>query len=89
MNWRTRFLYISREWKKGSTTFKAEKTIDLLTLSIQLSKSASVRSGGGLVTPESRVKVVGTNCNIPTVGQKQCVSKMLLKIKKKCFEIFS
>lgn len=36
----------------------------ILTLSIQLSKSASLRSGGGLVTPGSRVNVVGMNCNI-------------------------
>lgn len=34
-----------------------------LTLSIQLSKSASLKSGGGLVTPESRVNAVGVNCN--------------------------
>lgn len=33
-----------------------------ITLSIQVSKSASLKSGGGLVTPESRVSVVGTNC---------------------------
>lgn len=35
----------------------------ILALSIQLSKSASLRGGGGLVTPESRVNVVGMNCN--------------------------
>lgn len=36
----------------------------ILALSIQLSKSASLRRGGGLVTPGSRVNVVGMNCNI-------------------------
>lgn len=40
-----------------------------LTLSIQLSKSASLRRGGGLVTPESRVNVVGVNCNKPPSNQ--------------------
>lgn len=30
---------------------------------MQFSKSASLKSGGGLVTPESRVNVVGINCN--------------------------
>ena len=29
---------------------------------MQLSKSASLKRGGGLVTPESRVNVVGVNC---------------------------
>lgn len=38
-------------------------SMQLLTLSIQVSKSASLKSCGGLVTPESRVKVVGMNCN--------------------------
>lgn len=48
------------------TTMKrgANKTV-LLTLSMQLSKSASHNSGGGLVTAESRVKRVGINCTIP------------------------
>lgn len=35
----------------------------ILTLSIRLSKSASLRRGGGLVFPGSRVNVVGMNCN--------------------------
>ena len=43
---------------------KPDQSINHITLSIQLSRSASLRSGGGLVTPESRVSVVGMNCNI-------------------------
>ena len=30
---------------------------------MQLNRSASLKSGGGLVTPESKVSVVGMNCN--------------------------
>jgi len=33
-------------------------------MTLQFSKSASLKSGGGLVTPESSVKVVGMNCDI-------------------------
>jgi hypothetical protein len=34
------------------------------TLSMQPRRSASERRGGGRVTPESSVKVVGTNCKV-------------------------
>jgi hypothetical protein len=37
---------------------------NLCTLSMQLRRSASARRGGGRVTPESSVKVVGTNCKV-------------------------
>lgn len=49
----------------ANTTMKrgANKTVSI-TLSIQLSKSASLSSGGGLVIAESRVKRVGINCTI-------------------------
>lgn len=38
-------------------------------MSIQLSKSASLKSGGGRVTPESRINVDGMNCNINSTGE--------------------
>lgn len=56
-------MHLREQYKKY---YKARLENNLLTLSIQLSKSASLRSGGGLVTPESRVSVVGMNCNIST-----------------------
>lgn len=58
--------------KRGAT-----KTV-LLTLSIQLSKSASHNSGGGLVTAESRVKRVGINCTKPRHSE---LSSVVLGIK--------
>lgn len=53
-----------QEYANITTKGRGNKTI-LITLSIQLSKSASHNSGGGLVTAESRVKVVGINCRLP------------------------
>lgn len=56
-------------------------------MSIQLSKSASLRSGGGLVTPESRVNDVGINCNTTGVHvtnfemHTQAKAKLDLKVQ--------
>lgn len=41
-----------------------ERTKYRSTLSMQFSRSASLNNGGGLVTPESRVNVVGMNCDM-------------------------
>lgn len=53
------------EQEYANTTMKRgpNKTVSI-TLSIQLSKSASLNSGGGLVINGSRVKRVGINCTI-------------------------
>uniref|UniRef100_A0A0A9HE08 Uncharacterized protein n=1 Tax=Arundo donax TaxID=35708 RepID=A0A0A9HE08_ARUDO len=61
----------------GQVTSLCEKKIS--ALSIQLRRSASARRGGGRVTPESSVKVLGTNCcpmlyvgsNVPPHESKQ------------------
>lgn len=48
-------------------------------MSIQPNRSASLKRGGGLVTPESRVKVVGVNCTLQqqtgTCVQASCSKK--------------
>ena len=69
------------EQEYAITTMKrgANKTV-LLTLSIQLSKSASHNSGGGLVTAESRVKRVGINCTIPRHSES---SSIVLAVRTK------
>lgn len=50
---------------------------------MQVKRSASLRSGGGLVTPESRVSVVGMNCDISKFVYHYISQKILKHLHKK------